>query len=131
MIGWNKAAGILTVFGLTGLLLSPIILKPAVSAPAYGDRTVAIAIAAGPQLRLLSAHQTGSDTVSQPVDRTLVPQTVAAPKNTGTSFESSKQAMLCGHVYRLAFADVGFGCKDGGFTSAKVKQAPSIALAGN
>ena len=114
MIGWNKAAGVLTLFGLMGLFLSPAILKPAVSAPAYGDRTVAIAIAAGPQLRLLDA-----------------PQRVESSKKTISAPERTAKSMLCGQVYRLAFADIGFRCSPNGTTTAQLSNEPSLSLAGN
>lgn len=94
---WNKVAGILTLFGLTGLFLSPSLLTPAVSAPVPQDRTVTIAIAAGPYLRLVSIAETTKTEVTKPDDH--------------------KQAMVCGRVFRLAFADVGFSCKDSRLSS--------------
>jgi hypothetical protein len=91
MLARNNIAGVLTTFGVTGLLLSPIILTPAVSASSSADRSISVAIAAGPQLRLLRADET----------------TKAARMTT----TKKSRNMVCNQVFRLSFADVGLSCR--------------------
>jgi hypothetical protein len=95
----NNIAGVLTAFGVTGLLLSPFILTPAVSAPSGADRSVSVAIAAGPQLRLLRADET--------------------PKPAPAATAKTSRNMVCNRVFRFSFAEVGLSCRGG----AKAAQA--------
>ena len=91
MLARNNIAGVLTAFGVTGLLLSPFILTPAVSASSSTARSISVAIAAGPQLRLLLGDETTG---------------AARVATTKTS-----RNMICSQVFRLTFADVGLNCR--------------------
>jgi hypothetical protein len=91
MLARNNIAGVLTAFGVTGLLLSPFILTPAVSASSSTARSISVAIAAGPQLRLLLGDETTG---------------AARVATTKTS-----RNMICSQVFRLSFADVGLNCR--------------------
>lgn len=90
MITLKKCAGIATCLGLMGLAVTPFVLSPVAAASSAASANVSVAIAAGPQLRLLRADQFQARKLNALAGR---------------------QDMICEIVYKLPIADVGLNCK--------------------
>jgi hypothetical protein len=86
----HKIAGLLTCFGLAGLVASPFILAPASSAARPASETIAIAITSGSKLHLLRPNEL---------------------PHTSVSTDTRSKGMVCASVYRLVIADLGVSCK--------------------
>lgn len=96
MITRINVAGLLAIVGAIGLAVAPAFGVPS-KAPATAQNTVAVAITSGPQLRLTLAGEA---------------------ERSNALVVASKRSLVCGDVYRLAIADVGFDCRSAQSTLA-------------